>query len=344
MALLDTASPARHDDRISSTLGAGQVIDIKGGSRDGRYLVLKRLARKDGGARYLVLATSGRVSTLGYRDVVGGSTIAGEMEVPLPVRPKDRRYVQDLLRSLRRVPPRESSKELRRHPVIDHPVAGCPDAARHLAAVRRAKRTRRKLEQYREARRGSGHGLVEEFGAIRRLLEDLDYLSGWELTGRGQRLRGIYNESDLLLAETLERGLFHDLEPAELAALTSVFVYEPRSDTTSLAEWPTAALAERWDELERIWKDLVDRERSLRLAPTRRPDPGFGVPAFEWASGVDFDDLSTRGMAPGDFVRVSRQLVDLVRQLRDTAPGLRQEAMAVLRAIDRGVVAAQGVG
>jgi superfamily II RNA helicase len=49
-------------------------------------------------------------------------------------------------------------------------------------------------------------------------------------------------------------------------------------------------------------------------------------------------------MAPGDFVRVSRQLVDLVRQLRDSAPGLRQEVGAVLKAIDRGVVAAQGVG
>jgi len=142
-----------------------------------------------------------------------------------------------------------------------------------------------------------------------------------------------------------------DLEAYVLAAVLPAGQAETASlwqikglDTTSLAEWPTAALAERWDELERIWKDLVDRERTLRLAPPRRPDPGFGVPAFEWASGVDFDDLSTRGMAPGDFVRVSRQLVDLVRQLRDTAPGLRQEAMAVLRAIDRGVVAAQGVG
>ncbi|MGH8950685.1 MAG: DEAD/DEAH box helicase [Acidimicrobiia bacterium] len=344
LALVETATPGRPDDRISSTLGAGQVIDVKGGSRDGRYLILKRLARKDGGARYLVLATSGRVSTIGYRDIVDGSTIAGELEVPLPVRPKDRRYVQDLMRALRRLPPRESTKQIRKHPVIDHPVAGCPDASRHLAAARRAQRTRRKLEQYRSARRSAGHGLVEEFGAIRQLLGDLDYLEGWELTPRGQRLRGIYNESDLLLAESLEQGVFHDLEAAELAALTSAFVYEPRTDSSSLAEWPTAALAERWGELERISKDLVDRERALRIAPTRKPDPGFGVPAHEWASGVEFDDLSIRGMAPGDFVRVSRQLVDLIRQLRDSAPGLREDAIAALKAIDRGVVAAQGVG
>jgi ATP-dependent RNA helicase HelY len=344
MTLVESATPERHNDRISSALGTGQVVDVPGGSRDGRYLILKRLARKEGGARYLALSTSGRVSTIRYKDIVEGSSVAAELDVPLPVKPKDGRYVQDLLRSLRRVPPRESSKEVRQHRVVEHPVAGCPDAARHLAAARRAVRVRRRLEQYRSARLASGHGLVEEFGAIRALLEDMGYLSGWELTGRGQRLRSIYNESDLLLAEGLEQGLFHALEPAEIAALTSVFVYEPRSDVPSLAEWPTAALAERWEELEVIWKSLVDRERALRLSPTRRPDPGFGVLAHEWASGVEFDDLTTRGMAPGDFVRVSRQLVDLVRQLRDSAPGLRDEAIAALRAIDRGVVAAQGVG
>jgi ATP-dependent RNA helicase HelY len=344
LALIESLPPERHIDRISSALGTGQVVDVPGGSRDGRYLILKRLARKDGGARYLALSTSGRVSTIRYKDIVEGSSIAAELDVPLPVKPKDRRYVQDLLRSLRRVPPRESVKEFRKQPIVDHPVAACPDAARHLAAARRALRTRRRLEQHLSARRSSGHGLVEEFGAIRSLLEEMGYLTGWELTGRGQRLRSIYNESDLLVAEALEQGLFHGLEPAELAAFASVFVYEPRTDVPSLAEWPTAALAERWDQLDVLWKQLVDRERARRLSPTRRPDPGFGIPAYQWASGVDFDDLSIRGMAPGDFVRVSRQLVDLVRQLRDSAPGLREETIAALGAIDRGVVAAQGVG
>jgi superfamily II RNA helicase len=49
-------------------------------------------------------------------------------------------------------------------------------------------------------------------------------------------------------------------------------------------------------------------------------------------------------MAPGDFVRVSRQLVDLLRQLREAAPAMRDEASQALKSVDRGVVAAQGVG
>jgi ATP-dependent RNA helicase HelY len=344
LALVESSTPAKRDDRVASTLGVGQVIDIKGGTRDGRYLVLKRVSRNDSGTRYLVLGSSGRVSTLGHRDIVHGSTLSGDIPIPMPVRSRDQRYVQDLARALRKVPPATSSKEKRTvHPVIDHPVAGCPDAAQHLAAMRRAVKTGRKLEQFRSAKRASGHGLVEEFIAISDLLGELDYTSGWSLTPRGERLRAIYNESDLLLAEAIEHGLFYGLDPAEVAALASTFVYEPRSDVASAAEWPTDALGERWLQLEELWAELLVRERKAKLTPTRRPDPGFGHVAHAWASGADFDELPGRVMAPGDFVRVSRQLVDLLRQLREAAPGMRDEASAAVRLFDRGVVAAQGV-
>lgn len=343
LALVEAApSPTRHDG-IASTLASGQVVDVPGGPRDGRYLVLRRLARKDGGARYLVLGTSGRVSTLGHRDIVSGSTIAGEVEVPTPFKPKDRRFIVDTLRQLRKVPPHQGHRAPR-SAAPAHPVADCPDSAKHLAAARRANRTRQKLERHLETLRSTGHGLVDEFSAIRALLEELDYLRGWSLTPRGQRLRGLYNESDLLLAETIEHGLLHGLGAAELAAVLSVFVYEPRSDTPGPSDWPTPALEEAWTGIETMWRRLLDLERRHRLATTRRPDPGFGRLSYLWASGADFDALPVVGMAPGDFVRVSRQLVDLIRQVRETAPGLAEVAGEALRAVDRGVVAAQGVG
>ena len=130
--------------------------------------------------------------------------------------------------------------------VVEHPVAECPDASEHLAALRRSNRLRRRLEQHRALRRSSGFGLVEEFEAIRGLLEELHYVEGWDLTARGQRLRRIYNESDLLVAECVERGLLYGLKTEELAALSSVFVYEPRTDQVSAAHWPSPVLHERW--------------------------------------------------------------------------------------------------
>lgn len=193
-------------------------------------------------------------------------------------------------------------------------------------------------------RRSSGFGLVEEFLAIQELLRQLDYMDEWALTPRGTRLRRVYNEVDLLVTEALERGLLYGLELPELVALVSVFVYEPRSDHVSTPDWPTEELEKRWEGVEELWKTLNRLETEHRLSPMRRPDPGFGRVAYEWAEGASFDDLTARAMAPGDFVRVSRQLADLLRQLRDAAPEMRDDTDAALRAVDRGVVAAQGVG
>jgi ATP-dependent RNA helicase HelY len=228
--------------------------------------------------------------------------------------------------------------------LVQHPVADCPDAARHLAALRRSQRISRRLEQHLARRRSGGHTLIEEFTAIHELLEQLGYAAGWALTPRGERLRKLYNEADLLLAEAIEHGVFYGLEPAELAALLSVFVYEPRSDQASSPEWRDEVLGRGWEHIEELWGDLNAAERTARLAPTRRPDPGFGHLAFLWASGAEFDELPTKGMAPGDFVRVSRQLVDLLRQVRDGIGELADEAAVALKQVDRGVVAAQGVG
>ena len=344
LAMVEAAPETHRRDGIASLLGPGVVVDVQGGPRDGRYVVLKRLSSKNGGTRYLVLSTSGRVSTIGYKQIPDRSEKIGFLELPQPFRPRDRGFIQDTVRMLRKVPPRKSDRSPREHLTVDHPVAECPDAAHHVSALRRARRIRQRLEQQRSMRRASGFGLVEEFTSIQGLLGYLDYMEGWSLTPRGTRLRRVYNEVDLLVTETVERGLLYGLEMPELVAIVSVFVYEPRSDNVSAPDWPTQVLEERWEGIERLWKELNDLETQHRLSPMRRPDPGFGRVAYQWADGASFDDLTAATMAPGDFVRVSRQLADLLRQLRDAAPEMRDDSDVALRAVDRGVVAAQGVG
>ncbi len=344
LALVEALEPKTHNDGIATGLGAGDVVQIVGGRRDGRFAVLQRMPRKDDGVRYLALSSSGSVVTLGFRDITAASYVSGRIKLPTPFKPRDRRFVQGTLRELRKVPIRKPAKTGRSQFLVSHPVADCPDASKHLAAVRRSNRTRRRLEQHLSMARRSGHTLVDEFRSIHGLLEKLHYTEGWALTPRGERLRRLYNESDLLLAETIERGCLYGMEPAEMAALLSVFVYEPRTDQASVAEWPTQDMHWRWEEIEDLWESLTTEERSRRLPLTRRPDPGFGHLAYLWASGVEFEDLPTKGMAPGDFVRVSRQLADLLRQIRDGIRELADDAHLALVHVDRGVVAAQGIG
>ncbi|HSL26303.1 MAG TPA: DEAD/DEAH box helicase [Acidimicrobiia bacterium] len=345
LTLADAGPPPRKVDLVGR-LHPGDVIDIPGGPRQGRYVILRRIRREGGGMKLLALGTAGRVVALGMREVVAGTGKRTTIDLPKPFAPKDRRFQQDALRMLRRIAPATASEpspqpENRR---IEHPVADCSDLDTHVKWARRAARTRKRLDQISADLRQSGLGLVEDFQSIVQLLDEFGYIGGWVLTPRGERLRFIYNEMDLLLAETLERGLFWGLDVPELAAFASCFVYEPRTEERLVPVWPTALLADRWAQLEAISEELALRERALRLPLTRRPDPGFATLAYDWANGESLDDLASLRLAPGDFVRVSRQLVDLVRQLRDVSPELATEARAVLGAIDRGVVAAMGVG
>ena len=77
----------------------------------------------------------------------------------------------------------------------------------------------------------------------------------------------------------------------------------------------------------------------------REPDPGFATTVFHWAEGKPLEDvLIEMDMAPGDFVRSCKLLIDLLRQLEEVAGGESATLAARAReAVNRGVVAYTGV-
>ncbi len=332
----------RTTGRISGRLHAGDVIAIPGGAREGRYLVLRKVTKGKKNTRFLVLSTSGKTSTVGERDLVAGTVTLGAVRLPDTYRPNDRKFQQNALRQIRKYREIEPPTEPEVEQTIQHPVARCPEASAHVSSYRKSLRTARRIEQLKRKQRSEGIGLVRDFRAIEELLDEWGYIDGWSLTPRGERLRFVYNELDLLLTESVERGLLWSLAPEELVAIVSGFVFEPRTDTPSEPEWPNPVVAERFEAIVTLWEELAEMEQEKRIVTTRRPDGGFAMAAYQWASGTELDDLSTGMMAPGDFVRVSRQLVDLIQQLRDSFTELEEEANLGLRMVDRGVVRAQG--
>jgi len=84
-------------------------------------------------------------------------------------------------------------------------------------------------------------------------------------------------------------------------------------------------------------------EADLQLPRTRAPDAGLAETAWRWARGQPLEHVLDRAeLAPGDFVRNAKQLIDLLRQIAvvaqrpDTAAAARRGADA----LQRGVVAA----
>ena len=73
---------------------------------------------------------------------------------------------------------------------------------------------------------------------------------------------------------------------------------------------------------------------------------GFATPVFHWAEGKPLEDvLEETEMAPGDFVRNCKQLVDLLRQIEDVARRRTRGAVprGARRRVLHGVVAYTGV-
>ena len=146
------------------------------------------------------------------------------------------------------------------------------------------------------------------------------------------------------MVECVRRGLLDGLDPASLAALASVFVYEHRSPEPPPTPWyPSPEVRRRWQSIAQVSYDLQDAEETAGLGVHRPPDPTFVAIAFAWAAGEGFAEVvADEDMTGGDFVRTMKQLIDLLRQFAIVAP-LRATRRAASDAADqlfRGVVEA----
>jgi ATP-dependent RNA helicase HelY len=175
------------------------------------------------------------------------------------------------------------------------------------------------------------------------VLEQRGFTDGWSMTDAGHALASIYHESDLLVTEGLRQGLFDDLEPALLAGVVSAFTFEARRVGEDNPEPRQPLVVDRLARLGGLASELRADERRVGLRRTRRPDPGLARAVIAWAQGATLHSvLQDAAIAPGDFVRNVRQVIDLVRQLSQVAPlpGTREAAGLAVALLRRGVVGA----
>ncbi|MCP3977546.1 MAG: DEAD/DEAH box helicase [bacterium] len=300
------------------------------------------LARGYGANPRLVFVDSrGTVRRISADEIPAAVSRLGGLALPDPVKSRETRYQRHAARLLRAFEPGDAVPT----PALEtevSPILSDPDLKRKLADIKRLRRLEKDLGKLDRRKSKVESGLVAAFEMRLSLLEDRGYTSGWSLTPQGERLRFLYNELDLVLAECVDAGLLSDLDPAEVAAVASMFTYEPRSADV-LGDWPSARVAERGTAIWELSDEVAETEEKRRIEPVRTPDPGFSAVAFDWTEGASLEDLfGDDEVAAGDFVRNMRQLLDLLRQLRDTYPDLADSIRRAIKQIDRGVVAAGG--
>jgi ATP-dependent RNA helicase HelY len=226
-----------------------------------------------------------------------------------------------------------------------HPCHRCPDRGEHEKWAAKASKLEREVRGIEQRIRARTETLGRQFDRVLKVLDQLGYVDGFRLTQRGEQLARIYGDGDVVVAEMLATKLLQDLSAAEVAALVSTLVYESRERTPRVSELPTADLVARYRRLDELWRHVRKAEEANQVELTRELETGFGATAFHWAEGKSLEDvLLDTEMAPGDFVRTCKQLLDMLRQIEEVAGDEQGDAARGARmAVNRGVVAYTGV-
>ena len=127
-----------------------------------------------------------------------------------------------------------------------------------------------------------------------------------------------------------------------LAAMAAALVYEPRRDDRGEQfRLPRGRFREAFDRTTDVWSELDDLERDHRLSGSDQPSPALATAMHAWASGAGLGAvLADTELAAGDFVRLTKQVVDLLDQISIVADAeLGATARAAIDAVRRGVVA-----
>jgi ATP-dependent RNA helicase HelY len=337
-----------------AALRPGEVIHVPRAKRRGLAVVL---SSRDG--KPTVLSQDRTFFRITAKDFEEVPAVLTRVALPRSGSTRSARYRRDVaarLVSLRVKPPTISPRppsdpQVEREAAAleararNHPCHACAELAKHERWAERADKLEQQLTGVERRIRVRTETLGRQFDRVLGVLEDLGYVHGWSVTEKGERLAKIYGEGDLLVGEALAVGVFDGLSPAEAAAVTSSLVYEARERHPLTGRMPTERSVERYERLQRLWRTIRRTEDAHQVQLCRELEPGFGAPIFRWAEGATLDEvLVETEMAPGDFVRNCKQLVDLLRQIEEIAPGPTATLVAQARAsVSRGVVAYTGV-
>ncbi|MFR9853792.1 DEAD/DEAH box helicase [Corynebacterium striatum] len=354
---------------VLSRLQLGDVIAIAG-KRHPILAVVVTPANQVADPRPWVTTETGWSGRIDVSGINNPPIVVGRMKLPRPVQKNPRRntkFIQDSFKrnrydrpkKMRMAPRNRTNKRVGelRDAIRNHPAHSWPATDREQLAgiAQKLARRERDLEKVSKKIERATDTLGKTFGRIVDLLSEMDYVEfegfGEDrrpvITDEGERLSQIHSESDLLVAQCLKRGIWNELDPAELAGVASLCLFENRKETRGEPEAATDAMADAMEATYRIYTELIADEARHNLPRTREPEAGFALAIHQWAAGAPLGYCMAAAneagaeLTPGDFVRWCRQVVDMLQQIAKTGyeEDIRRNARRAIDAIQRGVVA-----
>ncbi len=218
-----------------------------------------------------------------------------------------------------------------------HPCHACNDREAHARIAERADRLIRENEGLTARVENRTNVIAKTFDRVTQVLNKLGYLDGDNVTASGKMLSKIYAESDLAIAETINSGILDKLSDIEIASVLSIFLFESRKPEAP--KIPNTQVQDALKDVVTIWAKLHNLESEHDVKTQKEPDFGFCWMAFRWGGGHGLNSvLKNSDLSVGDFVRSTKQLIDLLNQVAGAKPELREKCLSAIKKLDRGVV------
>lgn len=347
----------RHDvEQALRRLRVGDVITVRSGRRPGPAVVVTVDDPSRGSAHPAVVTLDRRLRRISAAEFSEPVKVLDRLRLPKNFSPRsavDRRNIASALRertssmghtpSGRRTSADDAEIRRLREAVRRHPCHGCDEREHHARVAEKYWRLQRQIEGMERTIRDRTHTVARQFDRVCEVLTELGYLKATgestQVTSDGRLLAGLYTEKDLLVAEALRQGLWSDLDAIGLAAVVSGMLFESRQSAES-PRLPSGAVRSAVHDTTDLWSSLHTIERDHGLSFLREPDWGFVDVLFRWARGASLTSVLTdTELSAGDFVRWTKQVIDLLGQIADTAEAdMAQRARDAAALIDRGVI------
>ncbi len=338
------------------SLRIGDVITVRSGRRPGPAVVVAVDHPTQGPAHPTVVTLDRRMRRISAAEFSDPIVVLDRLKVPRSFSSRsavDRRNLAAALRdrtrstghtTSKRRPRAEDDEILRlREAVRRHPCHGCDDREQHARIAEKYWRLQRQIEGMERTIGDRTHTVARQFDHVCDVLTELGYLTGTgdstRVTAEGSLLAGLYTEKDLLVSESLRRGLWSDLDAIGLAAVVSGMLFESRQSAEA-PRLPSGPIRRAVHDTADLWATLHAMEKAHGLWFLREPDWGLVDVLFRWARGSSLTSVLTDSeLSAGDFVRWTKQVIDLLGQIADAAPEpIAQRAREAAGLIDRGVI------
>jgi len=225
----------------------------------------------------------------------------------------------------------------------------CPwgSTQRCEVAWREVERLTERVQRRRDALEAFRGAYWQEFLRVVEVLEQFGAVREGRLEAKGRLIAGLRHDNELLVAEMVDRGVLADLTLAEAAAVCSMLGEESRSGEPAIARTflrSRPKFRRKLEQLGQIATTVAEAQRQRHLGMPVSVHPGFMPAVFRWASGDDDWTGIVQGSFgghEGDLIRAMRRLIDLLRQLGESAdipPATARLLLHAARVIDRGIV------